>query len=85
MLDGLGFRREGRHWVQEGWNIAVKCPAADLAGEDALREEIDLGEGLGLYVIGLEDLLIDRLNAWVHWKSAVDREMLLVLPRNESW
>lgn len=81
VLDGLGFRREGRYWVQEDWNVAVECPAADLAGEDAPREEVELGEGLYLYVIGLEDLLIDRLNAWVHWKSAVDREMLLVLLR----
>ena len=29
-------------------------------------------DGLRVVVIGVEDLLIDRLRAWVHWKSDED-------------
>ena len=29
-------------------------------------------EGLRVVVIGVEDLLIDRLRAWVHWRSEED-------------
>jgi hypothetical protein len=31
-------------------------------------------EGMSLYIIGVEDLIIDRLNAFVHWKSDRDGE-----------
>lgn len=42
-------------------------------------ESVKLGEGLHCLVIGVEDLLIDRLNACKHWKSQVDCEMTELL------
>jgi hypothetical protein len=74
VLHALGFARSGRYWVHEGLNIAVEAPAAALAGEDAPRESVDLGDGLHCLVIGLEDLIIGRLNACKHWRSEVDYE-----------
>ena len=49
-----------------------EAPApAGLPGEDAPRTEVDV-DGLRVVVIGVEDLLVDRLRAWVHWKSDED-------------
>ena len=69
---GLGFEREGRYWYHAELDMLFEAPArAGLPGEDAPRTETDVG-GLRIVVIGLEDLLIDRLRAWVHWKSDED-------------
>ena len=68
----LGFAKEGRYWVQPDLDLLFEAPApAGLPGEDAPRTEVDVG-GLRVVVIGVEDLLIDRLRAWVHWKSDED-------------
>jgi hypothetical protein len=50
-----------------------------LAGEEAHRETVELGEGLECTVLGIEDLLIDRMNACRHWKSEADCEMVELL------
>ena len=40
-----------------------------------------LGDGLQCKIIGIEDLLIDRMNACKYWKSEVDCEMVELLIR----
>ena len=50
-----------------------------LAGEDAPRETVEIEGGLRCIVIGLEDLIIDRMNACKHRKSEVDCEMAKLL------
>jgi hypothetical protein len=50
-------------------------------GEDSPVEIVDLGEGLHCRIIGIEDLLIDRLNACKHWKSETDCEMVELLAK----
>ena len=68
----LGFVREGRYWHHAELDLLFEAPApAGLPGEDAPRTETDI-DGLRIVVIGIEDLLIDRLRAWVHWKSQED-------------
>ena len=42
-------------------------------------ETVELGEGLRCTIIGIEDLIIDRLNACKHWKSEIDCEMATLL------
>lgn len=81
VLRDLGFARKGRYWVHAELDMAVEVPASSLSGEDAPREVAELDGGLHCVIIGLEDLIIDRLNACKHWKSGVDCEMaeLLVL------
>jgi hypothetical protein len=75
----LGFDKRGRYWVQAGLDIALEVPALGLPGEEAPRETVELEGGLSCVVIGLEDLIIDRLNACKHWNSAVDGEMTELL------
>lgn len=79
VLRELGFVKKGRYWIHTGLDIAVEAPAAALAGEDAQRETVELEGGLSCVVIGLEDLIIDRMNACKHWKSEIDCEMTELL------
>ena len=75
----LGFRKEGRFWYHADLDLLFEAPApAGLPGEDAPRTEVDV-DGLRVVVIGVEDLLIDRFRAWVHWKSDEDRRWTLRL------
>jgi predicted nucleotidyltransferase len=68
----LGFSREGRFWYRDDLDLLVEAPApAGLPGEDSPRTVVEI-DGLRVVVIGLEDLVIDRLRAWVHWRSEED-------------
>ena len=78
-LRELDFVKKGRYWVHQGLDMAVEAPASELAGEDAPLETVELEGGLRCVVIGLEDLIIDRMNACRHWKSEVDCEMTELL------
>jgi len=79
VLKRIGFKKEGRYWIHEALKMAVEAPASNLAGEEAPTEIVELGEGLRCAIIGVEDLIIDRLNACKHWKSEVDCEMAELL------
>lgn len=68
----LGFERKGRFWIRTDLGLFFEAPAAyGLPGETAPRTVLDV-DGLRVVVLGVEDLLIDRLRAWVHWKSSED-------------
>jgi len=78
-LKDIGFKKKGRYWVNEDLDLAVEAPAGVLTGEDSPVEVVELEPGLECRIIGLEDLIIDRLNACKHWKSRVDCEMAELL------
>ncbi len=85
----LGFQREGRYWHQAELDLLFEAPApAGLPGEDAPRTETEV-DGLHVVVIGIEDLLIDRLRAWVHWRSDEDgrwaRRLALLYSDRIDW
>lgn len=67
----FGFGRTGRHWVNERIGIFVEVPNDHLEGDKNKVTVIRIGN-LKLYVVGIEDLIIDRLNACVYWKSDKD-------------
>ena len=75
----IGFRKEGKYWVSEPLESLIEVPVSRLAGEEAPLETVELGEKLSCRIIGLEDLIIDRVNACVHWKSQIDCEMAELL------
>jgi len=72
VLKGIGFDKKGRYWVHEELKLAVEAPASSLPEEDSPVEVVELGEDLQCSIIGIEDLVIDRLNAYKHWKSEID-------------
>ena len=85
----LGFDKEGRYWVHADLDLLFEAPApAGLPGENAPRTEVEIG-GLRVVIIGIEDLLIDRLRAWVHRKSDEDgrwtRRLALLYPDRIDW
>jgi hypothetical protein len=83
-LKKLHFEKQGRYWVNEDLKMAIEAPASVLAGEDSPIEIVEVGEGLQCRILGLEDLLIDRLNACKHWKSEIDCEMVELLMNRYS-
>jgi excisionase family DNA binding protein len=89
ILSGMGFVKSGRHWVNKELEVYVEAPGSRLtAGEIEHLVEVEI-EGLKTYFIGIEDLLIDRLNALVHWKSEDEanwvKELLLINYKNMDW
>lgn len=67
----FGFKRSGRHWINEQIGIYVEVPGDHLAGNRDKVTTIKVGN-LKLYVIGIEDLIIDRMAACSEWKSDTD-------------
>lgn len=85
----LGFAKDGRYWHREDLDLLFEAPAPEgLPGETAPRTEVEI-EGLRVVIIGVEDLLIDRLRAWVHWKSGEDerwtRRLALLYADRLDW
>ena len=80
-LKSIGFEKEGRYWVHEGLKVVIEAPTSALPGQDSPLEVVVLGEDLQCSIIGIEDLVIDRLNAFKHWKSEIDGEMVELLIR----
>ncbi|KKM09587.1 hypothetical protein SY88_18565 [Clostridiales bacterium PH28_bin88] len=71
----LGFKKEGRHWFNPDLGISVEIPNDVLEDADEDRIiKVHLPSGRYVYVIGIEDIILDRLRACVHWKSTSDCE-----------
>jgi predicted nucleotidyltransferase len=72
ILTVWGFKKIGRLWVFANMDIEVDIVASNLENDDISKiTEVDV-EGLKVYFIGIEDLIIDRLNAFVWWNSQED-------------
>ncbi len=75
LLSGY-FREEGRFFVSDELELFVEVPDDSLAGSYDKIRVIKVPEIEGeVYVIGIEDLIIDRLLACVVWKSEEDCRM----------
>ena len=81
LLKEMGFRKEGRYWISDELEMALEVPTSSLVGENAPVEIVEFDEGLTCKILGIEDLIIDRLNACKHWKSQIDCEMVELLIR----
>jgi predicted nucleotidyltransferase len=75
LLVQLGFTPAGRHWYHEELMISIEIPNDMLEDADYDKViELRMKDGLKVYVIGIEDIILDRLRACVHWKSTSDCE-----------
>lgn len=63
-----------RHWFHERGNIAIEIPDSLLAGREDRINEVELKSGRKIFVIGIEDLIMDRIRACIHWESSSDCE-----------
>lgn len=81
-LTRAGFEKHGRHWIHEDAQVFIEFPGRSLdPAEKAAWIEV---EGERVRIITLEDLLVDRLGCWEHWRSAVDGVNAWALLRNAA-
>lgn len=73
VLRGWNFELIGRHWYNPELEIAIEIPDEYLAGDYSRLTYVEI-ENFIARIIGIEDLIIDRLNACVYWKSQQDCE-----------
>ena len=83
-----GFGKEGRFWFNDDLGISIEVPSAVLAGDMDKGTVVEI-DNLKVYVIGIEDIIIDRMNAFVHWKSSDDRawakELMMLNKDDIDW
>lgn len=77
-LEAVGFERRGSAWVHRELDVVVDFPTPPLAGDYSRVVHVHTEDG-PVAVIGLEDLLVDRLNAAVHWNDAEAREWCVTM------
>lgn len=69
----LGFVKLGKNWVHSDLGVSVEIPSNFLAGDYDKITELAVADRT-VYIIGLEDIILDRLRAAVHWESGESRE-----------
>lgn len=75
-LHEAGFDKEGRSW-RLGDDVFLELPSSSLdPGARAMR--LVVGDR-SVLVLGVEELLLDRLAAWKHWGSEIDATNALLL------
>ncbi len=78
-LREMGFRRlAGTSYVHPEVDLVIDLPAEPLAGDPERVAEVRV-EGYTAYVIGLEDIIADRLRAAVYWQDASSEEWAVQL------
>lgn len=72
-LKEMGFQKNPgeRHWYHEELDIALEIPGDYLAGSIEKLTVVEIG-GMECYIIGVEDLIVDRLAAAKFWGVETD-------------
>lgn len=89
ILEKIGYKKEGRHWINMELDSYIESPSSKLKPEETKNiVELDI-EGLQVYLIGVEDLIIDRLNSYVFWKCTDDgywvKELIFMHNKKINW
>lgn len=77
LLDEAGFESEGRHFVHPELGLTVELVGPDL-DSDQTRTMLEY-KGYDVPTVTLEDVIIDRLNAYKHWNSPTDWEQAILV------
>ncbi|MDP2183765.1 MAG: helix-turn-helix domain-containing protein [Actinomycetota bacterium] len=67
VLSGWGFLRKGRHWYDDALALLIEAPGGALGAEQLAHVATVDVRGVRAHVLGIEDLIVDRLCACVHW------------------
>jgi predicted nucleotidyltransferase len=74
-LERLNFKQHGRHYYHEELLVSIEIPDDMLEDADYNKvTKLNLKNGDSVFVIGIEDIILDRLRACKHWKSSSDCE-----------
>ena len=83
------FQKIGRLWINQQNNIEIDIVSTKLKGGDYSKIVEITVDDLKVYIIGIEDLIIDRLNASVWWKSEEDgkwaKQLLKLHQKEIDW
>ena len=79
VLKPLGFLKEGKYWVVENehFEMVLEVPSGPLAGSWEKVTRVNTEDGIAAYFIGIEDIIIDRLNRFKFWRELSDEEWIL--------
>ncbi|ODA44817.1 hypothetical protein THER_0445 [Thermodesulfovibrio sp. N1] len=72
ILKNWGFKKTGRVWLNDYLDIYIDWLGSSLEeGEEAEKRvnAVLIDENLNVKIISIEDLIIDRLNAYKWWKD----------------
>lgn len=72
LLISIAFKKIGRHYYSDELEIALEIPTSAISKREENRVLIVEIEGYEVPLLGLEDIIIDRLNAFTHWQSLED-------------
>ncbi|MDO8589408.1 MAG: hypothetical protein Q7T82_20485 [Armatimonadota bacterium] len=69
VMTALGFRKKPgvRHYEHPSLDVMVEFPTGPLEGSSERIADVQLEGGGRVYVIGVEDIILDRLAAYEHW------------------
>ncbi len=76
VMDAFGFKKEGRMWVREDLGLYIEIPGDKEDISEEKLTEVTTSEGHA-FVIGLEDIIFDRIQAAEHWESQSDKEQAI--------
>jgi len=77
ILEQIGFEREGMVWLSKALGLAVHI--VGLSPTNSEKARIIHAGPYQVRIVGIEDLIIDRLAAAKFWKSQVDLEQAKAL------
>jgi len=77
LLSRLGFKKEGMVWLNERLAIAVHIVGSYPTRTEKIRT-VEVGPYL-VRIVGVEELIVDRLKAAKFWRSRRDSEQAVVL------
>lgn len=69
LLLTLDFEKENRFFYRDDIEVAIEILDNHLEGDMNKVQKLELENGLFIYVISLEDIMIDRLRASLYWNS----------------
>ena len=88
LLQYLDFEKINRIWYREDIDISIDPVGSELAGDPKRVSRVSIKDKT-VQVIGLEDIIVDRLNALIHWKSEQDglwaQEIVAIHQEDIDW
>ncbi len=83
LMESLGFEKRGKDYLHPSIELWVEFPSSQLDAHDTVR--VVEGPSGTVRILSPESLLIDRVRAFVYWRSSLDgRNALLLLAVEEQ-